>query len=54
MDSVIINNMLKINNNKNIFGAVSENGVIIGKGKNVNNDGITWVCDIPYSTVSFE
>ncbi|CAI2170378.1 8657_t:CDS:2 [Funneliformis geosporum] len=48
LDPIAISNLLK-NNNKNIFGAIGENGIIIGKGKNVNN-GITWVCDIPYST----
>jgi len=46
MDSTSLNNMLTVNNN-NIFGAVSENGTIIGKSKKN-----TWVCSVPYSTVS--
>ncbi|CAG8687516.1 8653_t:CDS:2, partial [Funneliformis caledonium] len=37
IDPVAISNMLKVYNNKNIFGAIGENGIIIGKG-----NGITW------------
>ncbi|RIA93059.1 hypothetical protein C1645_763340 [Glomus cerebriforme] len=49
MDSTSINDIFMLkNNNKNIFGATSENGIIIGKGKNGN----TWVCNVPYSTAS--
>ncbi|GBC03083.1 hypothetical protein RclHR1_04990006 [Rhizophagus clarus] len=47
-DTMDSTSLLKLNNNKNIFGATSENGIIIGKGKNRN----TWVCNVPYSTAS--
>ncbi|PKC73043.1 hypothetical protein RhiirA1_530731 [Rhizophagus irregularis] len=47
-DTMDSTSLLRLNNNKNIFGATSENGIIIGKGKNEN----TWVCNVPYSTAS--
>lgn len=47
-DTMDSTSLLRLNNNKNSFGATSENGIIIGKGKNKN----TWVCNVPYSTAS--
>ncbi|CAG8529848.1 1045_t:CDS:2 [Acaulospora morrowiae] len=37
---------------KKIFGATSGNGIIIGKGGGEDKNGESWVCDIPYSSVS--
>lgn len=36
-------------NSAKIFGATSENGIIISRGIR----GISWVCDIPNSSVSY-
>ncbi|CAG8691371.1 6802_t:CDS:1, partial [Scutellospora calospora] len=36
---------------RNIFGGISENGIIVSRGAiNKNQIGTSWVCNVPYSS----